>query len=55
MSADDRNAITAAYMIKRQGIEPKRFLSDATSEMEVIIKSEFGAAFKIDLINNLTK
>jgi hypothetical protein len=55
MSADDRNAITAAYMIKRQGIEPKRFLSDATSEMEVIIKSEFGAAFKIDLINNLIK
>jgi hypothetical protein len=55
ISADDRNAITAAYMIKRQGIEPKRFLSDATSEMEVIIKSEFGAAFKIDLINNLTK
>ena len=55
MSADDRNAITAAYMIKRQGIEPKRFLSDATSEMEVIIKSEFGAAFKIDSINNLTK
>jgi hypothetical protein len=55
MSADDRNAITAAYMIKRQGIEPKRFLIDATSEMEVIIKSEFGAAFKIDLINNLTK
>jgi len=55
ISADDRNAITAAYMIKRQGIEPKRFLIDATKEMEVIIESEFGKAFKIDLINNLTK
>lgn len=55
INADDRNAITAAYMIKRQGIEPKRFLIDATKEMEVIIESEFGKAFKIDLINNLTK
>ena len=55
ISADDRNAITAAYMIKRQGIEPRNFVSDATQKMEVIIESEFGRALRIDVINNLTK
>lgn len=55
ISADQRNAITAAYMIKRQGIEPKRFLNKATQEMGVIIENEFGKALRIDIINNLTK
>lgn len=52
MSADVRNAVTAAYMIKRQGIEPKRFMDKATSEMQLVIKNELGAALRIDIINN---
>ena len=55
MSADTRNAVTAAYMIKRQGIQPKKFMQSATNEMEVVIKSELGTALRIDIINNFTK
>lgn len=47
-------AVTAAYMIKRQGIAPTHFWDKATAQMGSIIKDEFGAALKIDIINGLT-
>lgn len=47
-------AVTAAYMIKRQGIAPTHFWDKATAQMDSIIKDEFGAALKIDIINGLT-
>lgn len=53
MDALTKNAVTVAYMIKRQGIKPKHFLRDATTEMEVVIRNELGAAFRIDVINNI--
>lgn len=54
MDALTKNAVSVAYMIKRQGIKKTNFWRDATKEMEVYIKNEFGAALKIDIINNLT-
>lgn len=48
-------AITAAYMIKRQGIKPTHFWRDATKEMGDVIYKEFSAALKVDIVNNLTK
>jgi hypothetical protein len=52
--ASTKAAIAAAYMIKRQGIAPNHFWRDATKQMDEIIKKEFSAALKIDIINNLT-
>lgn len=49
-----RAAITAAFMIKRQGIAPTHFWRDATNEMNTVIINEFSAALKIDMINNIT-
>lgn len=48
-----RQAMSVAYMIKRQGIKPKHFWRDATNEMELYIENELGQALKIDIINNL--
>lgn len=50
-----KQAVTAAYMIKRQGIQGKHFLRDATQEMQLVIQNELGEAFKADIILNLTK
>lgn len=47
-------AITAAYMIKRQGIAPTKFWDRATAQMDAIVKQEFGEALRIDIINNIT-
>lgn len=46
-------AISVAYMIKRQGIKPTHFWKDATTDMGEIIKAEFSAALKIDIIQNI--
>ena len=54
IDASTRAAIRTAYMIKRQGIQPKHFWRDATNEMESYIESELGTALKIDIVNNLT-
>lgn len=54
-NAQTKAAVAAAFMIKRQGIKPTHFWSEATSEMALVIKNEFGAALKIDIINNLKK
>ena len=40
-------AKTAAYMIKRHGIEAKKFLNPAINEMGVIIENELGNALMI--------
>lgn len=52
--ATTERAISAAYMIKRQGIKPTHFWRDATAEMTKLIEEEFAAALKIDIINSLT-
>lgn len=53
LDAKTQRAVTTAYMIKRFGIKPKHFWQAATNRMELIIKDEFGAALKINIINNL--
>jgi len=53
--AATQRAVTAAYMIKRQGISGKHFLRDATQAMQLVIQNELGAAFKADIILNLTQ
>jgi hypothetical protein len=50
-----KQAVTAAYMIKRQGISGKQFLKAAKDEMTLVIQNELGEAFKADIILNLTK
>jgi hypothetical protein len=50
-----KEAKQVAFMIKRQGIKPKHFLRDATKEMVVVVRNELGAAFRIDVINNIVK
>lgn len=52
--AETKRAVTAAYMIKRQGIPGKQFLQGATNKMELIIANQLGEAFKADIILNLT-
>lgn len=48
-----RQAMTTAYMIKRQGIKAKHFFRDATKRLEEIAMRELGIAVKVDIINNL--
>lgn len=55
LDAETKAAVTVAYMIKRQGIKPTHFWRDATDEMAVVIRNEFGKALRIDIINNLKK
>jgi len=52
--ANTRAAISAAYMIKRQGIKPTHFWRDATKEMRSIVEIELGKALKVDIINSIT-
>jgi hypothetical protein len=52
--ASTRQAISTAYMIKRQGIKPTHFWRDATKEMRAIVDMELGKALKVDIINNIT-
>ena len=53
--ASTKAAISTAYMIKRQGIKPTNYWRKATNEMEDIIKAEFSAALRVDIINNFGK
>lgn len=48
-------AISTAYMIKRQGIKPTYFWRDATDQMDEVIRKEFSAALRIDIIQNISK
>lgn len=53
--ATTRNAMTVAYMVKRQGIKPTHFWKDATQEVEALAFTMFAEAVKIDIINNISK
>jgi hypothetical protein len=50
-----RRAISVAYMIKRQGIKPTRFWSNATKDMARIVEVELGKALKVDIINSIVE
>lgn len=52
--ATTKQAMTTAFMIKRQGIKPKRFMEAAKSKMEKFVEKEFAMAIKVDIINNLS-
>lgn len=52
-SLETKAILSAAAAIKRNGIEPTRFWSDATNEINAYIESELAIATKIDIINNL--
>lgn len=47
-------AKSVTFMIKRQGISPKRFLDKAKAMTSKVAEDEFGKALKVDIINNLT-
>jgi hypothetical protein len=51
--ASTKAAVQMAYMIKRHGIRPRHFWSDATKTFLPIAEKELGVAVKIDIINNL--
>lgn len=53
--ATTRAAITAAYMIKRFGIKPTHYWRTATEQMTEVVKTEFAAALKVDIINGFGK
>lgn len=52
--ATTRAAVTASYMIKREGIAPTHFWSTATSRMDEVLRKEFAAALRVDIVQNLT-
>jgi hypothetical protein len=52
-SIETKTILAAAAGIKRFGIAPTRFWSDATKEINAYIETELGIATKIDIINNL--
>jgi hypothetical protein len=51
--ATTQAAARAAFFIKRKGIKPTNFWSDATRGFEQYVEKELGEAIKIDVINNL--
>jgi hypothetical protein len=52
-SVETKAILAAAAGIKRFGIAPTRFWSDATNEINAYIETELGIATKVDIINNL--
>ena len=53
LDATTKAAVTASYFIKKKGIKPTHFWSDATNEINAYIETELAIATKIDIINNL--
>ena len=53
--ASTRAAMTVSYMIKRQGIKPTRFWSNATKDMKQIVEMELAKALKVDIINSIVE
>lgn len=51
--AETKTILAVAAGIKRFGIKPTHFWSDATKEINAYIETELGIATKIDIINNL--
>jgi hypothetical protein len=52
-SIETKTILAAAAGIKRFGIAPTRFWSDATTEIQTYFENELAIASKIDIINNL--
>jgi hypothetical protein len=52
-SLETKTILAAAAGIKRFGIAPTRFWSDATTEIQAYFETELAIASKIDIINNL--
>jgi hypothetical protein len=50
-----RNAISTAFMIKRQGIKPTKFWQNTTKEMKRIVEIELAKALKVDIINSIVQ
>jgi len=50
-----RNAISTAFMIKRQGIKPTKFWQNTTKEMKQIVEIELAKALKVDIINSIVQ
>lgn len=50
-----KQAITVAYMIKRQGIKPTKFWQNATKDMARIVEQELAKALKVDIINSIVE
>lgn len=51
---ETKNILALAANIKRQGIKPTRFWSNATEDFTKYAETELGISLKIDIINNLT-
>jgi hypothetical protein len=52
--AATQQAKSTAFMIKRQGIRPKKFIQKATDKTARLASEELGKALRVDIINNLT-
>jgi hypothetical protein len=52
--AATQQARSTAFMIKRQGIRPKKFIQKATDKTARLASEELGKALRVDIINNLT-
>jgi hypothetical protein len=53
-NVETKQILALAATIKRQGIKPKRFWTNATEDFTKYAETELGVALKIDIINNLT-
>ncbi|MGV3684378.1 MAG: hypothetical protein ACO1NS_02045 [Daejeonella sp.] len=49
--ASKRQAISTAFMIKRQGIKPTHFWRDTVKDMKQLVATELAMALKVDIIN----
>lgn len=53
-NVETKQILSIAANIKRQGIKPRRFWTNATEDFTKYAEKELGVALKIDIINNLT-
>jgi hypothetical protein len=49
-----RAAIVMSKSIRKKGLRPSHFWTDALAEVEKLMKQQLGEAMKIDIVNNLT-
>jgi hypothetical protein len=55
LDASTQAAVGKAYAIKKYGIRPRKFTDPAMNTIRQLAEKELGIAFKVDIINNLTK
>jgi hypothetical protein len=55
LDASTQAAVGKAYAIKKYGIRPRKFTEPAINIIKALAEKELGIAFKVDIINNLTK